>query len=344
MSNQRVNMNKKKILIIDDSPFTRKIIKDMIEEEQDLEVIDTASNGLEGLKKVLKHKPDLITLDLEMPEMDGFTLLRFIMAQQPTPVIIVSSLNSSEDVFKALELGAIDFVMKPTSKASYKLLEIKRDLLFKIKAALMIKKEQEPMREEIVKKPLNIVEKIIAIGASTGGPQAIQKILTAFKNPINAPILIAQHMPEGFTKVFAERLNRIAPFNVYEASDGMTIENKSVYICPGGNHMSVIKKDGKFKIKITRKNELDIYVPSVNHLFNSLVPFADKTIAIVLTGMGSDGKEGSINLKQAGAEIWAESQDTAIIFGMPKEVINAGVVDHIYPITDISIFLEKKFN
>lgn len=337
-------MDKKKILIIDDSPFTRKLIKDMIEEEPDLEVIDTASNGLEGLKKVLKQKPDLITLDLEMPEMDGFTLLRFIMAQQPTPVIIVSSLNSSEDVFKALELGAIDFVTKPTSKASYKLLDIKKDLIFKIKAALMIKKEQVPKEEVEDKKPLHIIEKFIAIGASTGGPQAIQKILTSFKNPINVPILIAQHMPEGFTKVFAERLNRIAPFNVLEANDGMTIENKCVYICPGGCHMFVVKKDGKFKIKITRKKDTDIYVPSVNNLFDSLVPFAEKTIAIVLTGMGSDGKEGAIKLKSAGAEIWAESQDTAIIFGMPKEVINAGVVDHIYPVYDIPIFLEKKFN
>lgn len=337
-------MDKKKILIIDDSPFTRKLIKDMIEEEPDLEVIDTASNGLEGLKKVLKQKPDLITLDLEMPEMDGFTLLRFIMAQQPTPVIIVSSLNSSEDVFKALELGAIDFVTKPTSKASYKLLDIKKDLIFKIKAALMIKKEQVPKEEVEDKKSLHIIEKLIAIGASTGGPQAIQKILTSFKNPINVPILIAQHMPEGFTKVFAERLNRIAPFNVLEANDGMTIENKCVYICPGGCHMFVVKKDGKFKIKITRKKDTDIYVPSVNNLFDSLVPFAEKTIAIVLTGMGSDGKEGAIKLKSAGAEIWAESQDTAIIFGMPKEVINAGVVDHIYPVYDIPIFLEKKFN
>lgn len=338
-------MNKKKIIIIDDSPFTRKIIKDMIEEEPDLEVIDTASNGLEGLKKVLKEKPDLITLDLEMPEMDGFTLLRFIMAQQPTPVIIVSSLNSSENVFKALELGAIDFVMKPTSKASYKMLEIKKDLIFKIKAALMISKEKEPTIIHDIKQPSNIVDRFVLIGSSTGGPQAIQKILTSFKNPINVPILIAQHMPEGFTKVFAERLHRLSNFfNVYEASDGMTIENKCVYICPGGNHMSVIKKDGKYKIKIVKKKDTDIYVPSVNHLFNSLVPFAEKTLAIVLTGMGSDGKEGSIKLKEAGAEIWAESQDTAIIFGMPKEVINSGVVDHVYPINDIAIFLEKKFN
>lgn len=338
-------MSKKKIIIIDDSPFTRKIIKDMIEEEPDLEVIDTASNGLEGLKKVLKEKPDLITLDLEMPEMDGFTLLRFIMAQQPTPVIIVSSLSSSENVFKALELGAIDFVMKPTSKASYKMLEIKKDLIFKIKAALMISKEKEPTIIHDIKQPSNIVDRFVLIGSSTGGPQAIQKILASFKNPINVPILIAQHMPEGFTKVFAERLNRLSNFfNVYEASEGMTIENRCVYICPGGNHMSVIKKDGKYKIKIVKKKDTDIYVPSVNHLFNSLVPFAEKTLAIVLTGMGSDGKEGSIKLKEAGAEIWAESQDTAIIFGMPKEVINAGVVDHVYPINEIAIFLEKKFN
>ena len=337
-------MNKKKILIIDDSPFTRKLIKEIIEEEPEMEVIDTASNGLEGLKKVLKLKPDLVTLDLEMPEMDGFTLLRFIMAQQPTPVIIVSSLDSSDDVFKALELGAIDFVTKPTSKASYKLLEIKKDLIFKIKAALMIKKEQVPSKAMEEKVLSDTIEKIIAIGASTGGPQAIQKILTSFKNPPNAPILIAQHMPEGFTKVFAERLDRMVSFSVFEAKEGMNIENGCVYICPGGSHMSVYKKDGKYKIKITRKKDTDIYVPSVNYLFDSLVPFAEKTIAIILTGMGSDGREGAIKLKNAGAEIWAESQETAIIFGMPKEVINAGVADHIHPVYEIPVLLEKKIN
>ncbi len=336
-------MEKKKILIIDDSPFTRKIIKEMIESEGDLEVIDTAGNGLEGLKKVLKLKPDLITLDLEMPEMDGFTLLRFIMAQQPTPVIIVSSLNSSENVFKALELGAIDFIIKPTSKATYKLLEIKKDLLFKIRAALHIKKEK-PKIDLKIPKPHTSVDLFIAIGSSTGGPQAIQKILTAFDTPINAPILIAQHMPEGFTKVFAERLNRISHFNVIEALDDMTLENQHVYIAPGGYHMGIVKKNAKFFIKLVKKKESDIYVPSVNYLFNSLVPFAKKTLAIVLTGMGSDGKEGAINLKNAGAEIWAESQETAVIYGMPKEVINAGVADNILSLDDIPLALKMRFN
>jgi two-component system chemotaxis response regulator CheB len=336
-------MKKKKILIIDDSPFTRKIIREMIESEADLEVIDTAGNGLEGLKKVLKLKPDLITLDLEMPEMDGFTLLRFIMAQQPTPVIIVSSLNTSEDVFKALELGAIDFIAKPTSKASYQLLEIKKDLLFKIRAALHIRQEKPNIELRIPKIQMS-VDYFIAIGSSTGGPQAIQKILTAFETPFNAPILIAQHMPEGFTKVFAERLNRISRFDVCEAMDEMAIENHHVYIAPGGYHMGINKKNGKYFIKLVRKKENDIYVPSVNYLFNSLVPFAEKTLAIVLTGMGSDGKEGAINLKNAGAEIWAESQETAVIFGMPKEVINAGIVDHILSLDDIPIALKTKFN
>lgn len=334
----------KKILIIDDSPFTRKLLKEMIEEDSEFEVIDIASNGIEGLKKVIKLKPDLITLDLEMPQMDGFTLLRFINAQQPTPVIIVSSLSSSEEVFKALELGATDFIIKPNARASYQLLEIKKDLLFKMRAALIAKqKKQKPL--EAVRRTVQSQSKlIVAIGASTGGPQAIQKILADFKQTIPVPILIAQHMPEGFTKVFAERLNRLTSFNVQEAKDGDLVEAGNVYVCPGGYHMGVTKQDNKLLIKIVEKQPSDIYVPSVNHLFLSLIPFAKRCLAIVLTGMGSDGKEGAIKLKDAGAEIWVESEKTAVIYGMPKEVVKAGAAHQIYALDEISNAILKKCN
>ncbi|GAB4437749.1 MAG: chemotaxis response regulator protein-glutamate methylesterase [bacterium] len=336
-----------KILIIDDSPFTRKVLKEMIESEPDLTVIDTATNGIEGLKKAIQLKPDLITLDLEMPEMDGFSFLRFLMSEQPTPVIVVSSLATSDNVFKALELGALDFVAKPTQQASLKLLDIKKDLLFKIKAALISslrhkrqsKKERIPVAE---KEPQDL--NLIAIGASTGGPQALQKILTELKELHNAAILIAQHMPEGFTKVFAERLNRITPFRVSEGEDGDIIKSGNVYISPGGHHMSVIEKNSKLTIKLDKKADSDIYVPSVNHLFSSLVPFANKTLAIVLTGMGSDGKLGAIALKNAGAEIWAESIESAIIYGMPKEIVNAKIADNVLPLWDIPNAITKKLS
>lgn len=334
-----------RILIIDDSPFTRKVLKEMIESEQDLTVIDTATNGIEGLKKAIQLRPDLITLDLEMPEMDGFSFLRFLMSEQPTPVIVVSSLATSENVFKALELGAVDFVPKPTQQASLKILDIKKELLFKIKAALISSfRHKRPAQKEktpVIKKETKEFN-LITIGASTGGPQAIQKILTELPDLHNAAILIAQHMPEGFTKVFAERLNRITKFNVSEGKDGDLVNERNVYISPGGHHMSVVKKNSNLVIKIDKKSDNDIYVPSVNNLFTSLVPFANKTLAIVLTGMGSDGKNGAIALKNAGAEIWAESMESAIIYGMPKEIVNSKIADLVLPLWDIPNAIIKK--
>lgn len=336
----------KRILVIDDSPFTRKVLKELIESEPDFQVVDTATNGVDGLKKAIQLKPDLITLDLEMPEMDGFSFLRFLMSEQPTPVIVVSSMASSDNVFKALELGAVDLVAKPTQQASLKLLDIKKDLIFKIRAALLAttpkKKSElkiitpEPKHEETLN--------IIAIGSSTGGPQALQKILLEIKSLPNTAILIAQHMPEGFTKVFAERLNRITNLDVSEGKDGELIKAGSVYISPGGHHMTVTQKKSSLFIKIDKKKDEDIYVPSVNHLFNSLVPFAKKTTAIILTGMGSDGKMGAIALKNAGAEIWAESAESAIIYGMPKEIVTAKIADIVLPLWDIPNAISKKLS
>lgn len=332
----------KKILIIDDSPFTRKLLKEMIEEDPDFKVVDTATNGVEGLKKALTLKPDLITVDLEMPEMDGFSFLRFMMAHQPIPTIVVSSLHSSENVFKALEMGAVDFVTKPTQNASYQLLDIKKDLLFKIRAALISNiKIQKPEKVKKTIKPKDDF-KIIAIGSSTGGPQAISRIVSSIQGHLNAPILISQHMPEGFTKIFAERLNKNSPLNVCEANSDEIIEPGNVYIAPGGTHLRVKEKNGNLVTEIEQKNKKDIYVPSVNILFESLIPYAERCIAIVLTGMGSDGKLGAIKLKENGAKIWAESKESAVIFGMPQEVIKAGIADKILPLWDIPLHIIKE--
>jgi len=340
-----MSLKMKRILIIDDSPFTRKVLKELIESEPDFTVVDTATNGIDGLKKAIQLKPDLITLDLEMPEMDGFSFLRFLMSEQPTPVIVVSSLASSDNVFKALELGAVDLVAKPTQQASLKLLDIKKDLIFKIRAALLTANQQKRQPElKRVSLPLHHEGEltIIAIGSSTGGPQALQKILTEIKELPKAAIVIAQHMPEGFTKVFAERLNRITNLDVSEGKDGDMIKAGSVYISPGGHHMAVIQKNSSLFIKVDKKKDEDIYVPSVNHLFSSLVPVAKRTLAIVLTGMGADGKNGAIALKNAGAEIWAESAESAIIYGMPKEIVTSKLADAVLPLWDIPNAIIKK--
>lgn len=331
---------KKTVLIIDDSPFTRKTLREMIEDDGEFAVVDTAVNGREGLKKTLLLKPDLVILDLEMPEMDGFTYLRFLMAQQPTPTLVVSSQTSSETVFRALELGAVDFIPKPTALASMKLLDIKRQLLFKMRSTQVARLAAIPVMQPVetveITRPATQDLALVGIGASTGGPQALQSILTTLPGGINAAVLIAQHMPEGFTKVFAERLNRLSPLSIKEASDGDHIEAGAGYICPGGCHMGVVRARGSLQLSVVPKKPNDLYVPSVDYLFRSLVPFASRTLAIVLTGMGSDGRAGSLALKAAGAPVWAETEETAVVYGMPKEVINSGAASFTSPLGGFS--------
>lgn len=342
--------NKINVLIVDDSAFSRQSIKDMLSGEGDIEVIGIASNGIEAMTKTLKLRPDVITLDLEMPEMDGFAFLRWLMKERPTPVIIVSSYSDSKTLFKALELGAVDFVVKPSRKATIEFRNIKSDLLDKIRGIKDLKLEKLVVRSELISKKSGVIDigpnrrkeyapsniEVVAIGASTGGPAALQIVLTSFPPNFPAALLITQHMPKGFTRTFAERLNRISPLYIKEAEDGDLVQAGKALICPGGAHMVVKRRNNSTKVFLKEPSSGDRYIPSVDLLLSSTADvFGSSSIGVILTGMGNDGKEGIVEIKRKGGYTIAEAESTAIIFGMPQEAIKTGLVDKVLPLNEI---------
>ncbi|MFZ6017546.1 MAG: protein-glutamate methylesterase/protein-glutamine glutaminase [Nitrospirota bacterium] len=339
-------MSEIKVLVVDDSAYSRQTIRKMLETEPNIRVIGAASNGIDAMFKTLKLKPDLITLDIEMPEMDGFTFLRWLMKERPTAVIIVSSYSDNRTVFKALELGAVDFIAKPAKKATIELHSIKKDLLSKVKGIKSLRmdrlsKNLELLRKEERLKASSITQEghnieVIAVGASTGGPAAIQIILTRLPSDFSAGIVISQHMPRGFTASFAERLDKISGVQVKEAEEGDEVKKGNVLICPGGSHMSFRRRGQKIFTTIKESTQMDKYIPSVDTMMSSVSEhFGSQAMGVILTGMGSDGKVGMLEIKNRGGYTIAESEETAVVFGMPSEVINAGAADRILPISEI---------
>ena len=345
-------MKRIKVLVVDDSAFNRRTISDMLEKSPDIKVVGTANDGEEGLKKAFTLKPDVITLDLEMPKMDGFTFLRILMAKMPMPVIVVSSRDDDANVFKALEFGAVDFLAKPTARISRDLLNIEKDILSKVKIVSELKMEN--LRKRIVDKDRTISTKtkqsepnvesiykgdfeLLAIGSSTGGPPALQSIFTSLPEDLPLAVVVSQHMPPGFTRAFADRLNRLSDVSIKEAEEGDRIENGRVLIAPGGTHMTFARKSGGVFVKISAKTADDMYAPSVDRMFSSAAKvFEDRSIGLVLTGMGSDGKKGVVDIKDANGFVMAESEDTAIVYGMPNEAVKTGRVDKVLPLDRIS--------
>lgn len=333
-----------RVLVIDDSAYSRRTIIKLLEEIPGVEIAGYAANGEEGLRKVMDLRPDLITLDLEMPGMDGFTLLRIIMNARPTPVIVVSAQSEDERVFKAMELGAVDFVAKPGRVISEQLVEIRDELQQKVsnvfnlnlqglkfRTRQAVQEENLPVRR-LAKLPKGGEQRyeLVAIGSSTGGPPALQKILSQL--PANLPfaIMISQHMPAGFTKAFAERLNRMLPFNVHEAVDGEIILPNTVFIAPGGQNMVAVQLKEQVIIRIKSPSKDEKYIPSVNVMLTSVAKcYANRALAVILTGMGNDGSQGVRKIKEAGGGVLAESEESSVVFGMPREAIATGVVDSV---------------
>lgn len=335
-----------KILVVDDSAFSRRVIAKILETIPGVQVVDTAVDGQDALKKTMRHRPDLITLDLEMPVMDGFTFLRWLMASIPTPVIVVSAQEADDNVFKAMDLGAVDFVVKPTRYASMQLEQIKADLIEKVLATplMAMRQVKERMQEQktMITRPPVVVSpterpRVVGVASSTGGPPAIQAILSQLPPDFDTPVLIAQHMPQGFTSLFAERLNRYTRLEVKEAFDEETVQAGYVYIAPGGLHL-VIERRGNRLILCTRDRNADQrHCPSANLLFESIAHELEaRAVGAVLTGMGDDGKEGLKKIKDKGGITIAESDKTAIIFGMPQESIKAGIIDYVLPLHEIA--------
>ena len=293
-------MKKIRVVVVDDSAYNRRAITRMLEELPGVQVVGYATNGEEGIRRVIDLTPDLVTLDLEMPRMDGFTMLRILMASTPVPVIVISSTSGDEKVFKALELGAVDFIAKPTSVISEELLKIQQDLhekvqgVFKLNMARVQKRsEPEPAAAELLPQPVAGAPSsihVVALGSPTGGPT---RIFTPFTEPPPFAMVISQHMPSGFTNAFAERLNRSTGFEVREAKDGDEVLPGRALIAPGGRNMIFARMGDKVVARIVMPGPKDRYVPSVDVMFRSCAEiFQARMLAVVLTGMGNAGALG----------------------------------------------------
>ncbi len=332
-----------RILIVEDSAASRAEMARMLERAGRVEVIGTARNGEEALREALRLEPDLVVLDLNMPRMDGFTFLRILMARRATPVVVVSSQSRRSDVFKALELGALDFVAKPDEGTP---LEAIRDaLLEKCELLRSLRVENLAPRAPVQEGPFRVAgladpERVVAIGASTGGPQAIQRLLAALPGDLPAAFLVAQHMPARFTAAFAERLARTTPFSVQQAADGDVVAAGRVLVAPGGHDLEVRRDAGGTLRTIVFPGPAPGErrpCPSADRLFTSVArAMGNRACAVVLTGMGQDGCGGVSEVKRLGGVTLAESAETAVVYGMPNAAAQSGAVDEVLPLPAIA--------
>jgi two-component system chemotaxis response regulator CheB len=334
-------MAKIKVLIVDDSALVREVLSRTLSIDPDIQVVGTAANPFIARDKIVELTPDVITLDIEMPKMDGITFLKKLMEFHPMPVIIVSSLTrkGGEMAMEAMDAGAVDVVSKPG--AAYSVGDLGIELVDKIKAAAKVKVTKiipETHTKKIEKKNYisETTKKVIAIGASTGGVQAIQAVLT--KLPKTTPgILIVQHMPEHFTTSFAARMNEICEVEVREAKDGDHLMNGLVLIAPGNYHMTLERSGAVYIVRINQGPLVSRHRPSVDVLFESVANFAGKnSLGVILTGMGADGASGIKKMKETGAITIAQDEKSSIVFGMPKVAIEFGGIDHIVSLEQIA--------
>ncbi len=344
-------MKKIRVLIVDDSGVMRKILSDIIQQDEELEVIETAANGIEAIEKVASFRPHVITMDVNMPKMNGILAVEHIMKSYPTPIVMISSVTQygAEVTLKALELGAVDFIAKPSGDISLDIESLREEIISKVKTASKIKvvrtvsKSVRSMRGSTRALKLNArhISKlyapsptegvsVVAIGSSTGGPQALNVILSALPIYFPCPILIVQHMPEKFTKELAKQLDQRTALKVVEAQDGDKIKTGMVYIAPGSHHMKVTPTG---IIRLSRGEKVNGYRPSVDVLMSSVSEvYGKKAVAVLLTGMGSDGAQGLYKIKQAQGKTLVQDEQTCTVFGMPKAAIELGGVDYIVPL------------
>jgi len=342
-------MKKIKVLVVEDSPIMRKLITEILKNDPEIEVIDTAKTGKEAIEKARILKPDVITLDIEMPEMDGISALKILRKEIPqTKVIMFSSLTQegAKATIECLSLGAYDFVPKPSSKSFYESIKkIEQELVPKIKSVTPLERIKSIYKPSLITPKIKKgIYKVCGIGVSTGGPQTLLKIIPELPPNFPAPILIVQHMPPIFTKQLAERLNSISRLRVKEAEEGELVKDSVVYIAPGDYHMKVKKENALVRIKLHQGPPRNFCRPSVDELFESLAEVYDgNTLALVLTGMGSDGKEGAKKIKEKGGVVLAQDAESSIVFGMPKAVIEEGLVDEVINLSKIPERLKDLF-
>jgi two-component system chemotaxis response regulator CheB len=330
-----------RVLVVDDSAVVRKVFREELGRDPSLEVIGTAPDPFVARDKIVQLEPDVITLDVEMPRMDGLSFLRKLMKYHPMPVIVVSSLTpkGGEMAMEALEIGAAEVMCKPG--AAYTVGEMSRELIEKIKAVANMRMDQRPLRNEQTLPPprpalLKTTLKIIAIGASTGGTEALKDVLVRY--PVNAPAtVVVQHMPEQFTRAFAERLNGLCAVEVREGQSGDTLRPGLVLIAPGNKHMMLQRSGSVYTVMIKHGPRVHHQRPAVDVLFRSVARHAgNNAVGVILTGMGADGAEGMLEMRRAGARTIAQDEATCVVYGMPKEAVNIGAAERVAPLNKIT--------
>ncbi len=362
-----------RVLVVDDSAFMRKAISMMIGDDPQIEVVGTAVNGEEGLQKVHELSPDLVTMDIEMPRMDGLTALRKIMEEKPTPVMMVSSLTSegAQATLDALDLGAVDFIPKQLSYVSLDIVKIKKDLVEKVKyisnrkhllmasfrnrrARQISRAKTAAQRQEAAAQPVapsppaprrrKMSLRVVAVGTSTGGPPALQAVIPNLPKGFSVPVLVVQHMPPTFTKSLANRLNGLSPLQVKEAENGERAEKGIVYIAPGDKHMTLTRRGVENIIRLSNEPADTLYKPSVDIMMDSVADhFVGTTMGVIMTGMGHDGVEGLKKIKKAGGVVIAQNEETCVVYGMPRAAVEARITDRVSPIDRIALDIVSYF-
>jgi two-component system, chemotaxis family, protein-glutamate methylesterase/glutaminase len=358
-------MGKAKVLVVDDSAFMRKAISLMLESDPDIEVVGMASNGEDGIDMAAKLKPDVITLDIEMPRMDGLTALRRIMSENPTPVMMISSLTTegAEATLEALSLGAVDFIPKQLSFVALDIVKIKEELLAKIKHIAQNKPRFSRNMAGAIRasapktKPAGILIpsgtgarkllkkfNIVAIGTSTGGPPALQAVIPLLPKNFPVPVTIVQHMPATFTKSLADRLDGISNVHVKEAEHGEKLLAGVAYIAPGGKHMLIAGRAGHHEIALSEEPRDTLHRPAVNVMVKSVADaFGGAVLGVIMTGMGSDGLEGIREVKKNGGTAFAQNMETCVVYGMPRAIVDNGLADKVVPLDNIAAEIVNMF-
>jgi two-component system chemotaxis response regulator CheB len=343
-----------KLLIVDDSALVRKLLSEMLSKDSEIEIVGTATDPFAAREKIKQLNPDVITLDVEMPRMDGVTFLENLMRLRPMPVVMVSSLTAkgADVTLRALELGAIDFVTKPKVDLAGSLEKYADELIAKVKMAAKARvnarvsspkptaslhAEQRRSADAVLpagagKRFLRTTDRIIAIGASTGGTEAIREVLEAL--PPDAPaVVISQHIPAAFSRPFADRMNRCSPMSVCEASDGQYILPGHVYIAPGDQHLLVERDGARYRCKLSNGPHVNRHRPSVDVMFRSVAQnVGPNAVGVILTGMGDDGARGLKEMLEAGAPTIAQDEATSVVWGMPGAAVKLGSAQHVLPL------------
>lgn len=343
-----------RVLVVDDSPFMRRAISRMITSEPGLEIVGQATNGAEAIARIAELRPDVVTMDIEMPVMDGLTALKRIMAESPLPVIMISTLTQagSASTLQALEAGAFDFVPKPEA-SMLDVFALQHELTSKIKEASRPRRTgplpplPPPAPAPARLGTLAVTQRIdvVAIGISTGGPPALQALLPQLPADFPVPVLVVQHMPPGFTRSLAERLDKLSGIRVKEAENGDRLEPATAYVAPAGWHLTV-KTDsrGAYIQLIDSSDSRTWHKPSVDVMMASVaMAFGPRALGVIMTGMGSDGTAGAGAMKQKGASIWAQDEETCVVYGMPRAVFESGVVDKVLSLSRIAPELIRLF-